>query len=146
MRSTEILSKIGQDISRVLYNNSVSLEVLNDPKSPCKDKELNTAQITVRQDMHDLIQSNRELLTILHLAIKDFPISTRELDDVEELMQPDELGELPRPIEPVDQYFSQVDTNQMNKPSYDDGENINGIPPFIWKRMKGDLNNDCNNN
>lgn len=158
MRSTEILSRIGKDFSRVWYNNSVSLEVLNDPqtKSPktmttgqLKEK-IEHAETFIRQDLHDTLATSRDLVALLHLVVKDFPVSQKELDIAADLMAPDELNDLPKPLQPLernpitcsesDKYFSQVSTNQMKGDVHDDGVNLRGLPPFDWCRKKGDLN------
>lgn len=158
MRSTEILSRIGKDFSRIWFNNSTSLEVLNDPniKEP---KTMSTKQLQeklarvenfIREDLHDSLATSRDLVALLHLIVKDFPVSQKELDIAADLMAPDELNDLPKPLQPLehnpiscsesDKYFSQVSTNQMKGDVHDDGLNLRGLPPFDWCRRKGDLN------
>jgi hypothetical protein len=161
MRSTEILSRIGQDFSRIFFNNATSLEVLNDPK--IKEPAMTTREIQdklsrtenfLRQDLSDSLSISRDLVTLLHLAIKDFPVSKQEIDDVTELIQPEELNELPRPLQPperemscseteaTNEFFSQVNTNQVRNGVHDDGKTISGLYPYDWKRERGNLNHE----
>lgn len=169
MRSTQLLSNIGKDFSRIFFNNATSLEVLNDPniKEPKTmstkqlQEKLARAETFIRQDLHDTLATNRDLVALLHLVVKDFPVSQKELDIAADLMAPDELNNLPKPLqaletkpiscseaEATNEYFSQINTNQIKGDTYDDGKTIRGLGNFDWKRTKGNLNNgtDYRNN
>lgn len=136
MRSTDVLSHIGQDLGKLLMNNDTTLEVLRDPKVKPKSKEWNKSEITLREDLHDVLVTDRELVKFLHLAIKDFEITQAQLKDVETLIEPDLGGtetisdQFPEPHK-ADEYFSAKAKER---------EDLLDKFPFLRNRMKGDLN------
>lgn len=138
MRSTEVLSAIGRDLGKLLLNNDTTLSVLRNPGIKSHSQGRNDAEIMLREDLHDFISTDRELVKLLHLAIKDFEITQAELKDVDILMEPD-IGQIepssdqfPDPAK-ADEYFSNEGLKQKN---------LLDKYPFLRDRMKGDFGND----
>ena len=140
MRSTDILSRIGQDIGRLLFNNATTLEILTNADIKAKNDHTNQSEIMLREDLNDLVTTNRDLVALLHLAIKDFPVNQMELADVSTLMEPDELSNLPEPLS--DQFPDPKEADEYFSEKAKEREDLLDKFPFLRDRMKGNLNGE----